>query len=88
MPKVAFSFNILDSVDSTNNYAMEKVLAGLARHGAGYFAHHQTNGKGQRGKTWLTGEGKKHCIKYPYKTKANKAFATISSFHSSCMACC
>jgi BirA family biotin operon repressor/biotin-[acetyl-CoA-carboxylase] ligase len=57
MPAAAFSFTILDSVDSTNNYAMQNVHAGMARHGDGYFAKEQTNGKGQRGKSWETDPG-------------------------------
>jgi len=48
----------LDSIDSTNNYAMQKVHAGLAKHGDCCFAHHQTAGRGQRGKVWQTGENK------------------------------
>lgn len=48
-------FSILDSIDSTNNYAMAKVHAGLARHGMACFAREQTSGKGQRGKSWHTG---------------------------------
>jgi BirA family transcriptional regulator, biotin operon repressor / biotin---[acetyl-CoA-carboxylase] ligase len=51
------AFSVLDSVDSTNNYAMAKVHAGLARHGDGWYAKEQTAGKGQRGKKWHTGEG-------------------------------
>jgi BirA family biotin operon repressor/biotin-[acetyl-CoA-carboxylase] ligase len=47
-------FTILSSVDSTNNYAMARVQAGLAQHGAAWFAHEQTAGKGQRNKHWLT----------------------------------
>jgi BirA family biotin operon repressor/biotin-[acetyl-CoA-carboxylase] ligase len=47
-------FTTLSSVDSTNNYAMGQVQAGLARHGAAWFAHEQTAGKGQRNKRWLT----------------------------------
>lgn len=47
-------FKILDTVDSTNNYAMAKVHAGLANHGMLWFAHEQTAGKGQRGKDWKT----------------------------------
>jgi BirA family transcriptional regulator, biotin operon repressor / biotin---[acetyl-CoA-carboxylase] ligase len=43
----------LQSVDSTNNYALEQVYAGLAHHGASFFAHEQVAGKGQRGKTWM-----------------------------------
>jgi len=48
---------ILESVDSTNNYAMAKVRTGLAKHGDGFFAMAQVQGKGQRGKTWLTEPG-------------------------------
>lgn len=46
-------FNILTSVDSTNNYAMAMVHAGMASHGMGWFAREQTAGKGQRGREWL-----------------------------------
>lgn len=49
---------ILESVDSTNNYAMGQVHAGLANHGMCWFARAQTAGKGQRGKTWETERGK------------------------------
>ena len=48
---------ILESVDSTNNYAMAQVRTGLAKHGDGFFALAQVNGKGQRGKTWITEPG-------------------------------
>jgi BirA family biotin operon repressor/biotin-[acetyl-CoA-carboxylase] ligase len=41
-------------VDSTNNYAMGQIQAGIAGHGTTYFAYEQTAGKGQRGKSWLT----------------------------------
>lgn len=40
------------SVDSTNNYALTQIHAGLTQHGAAFFAHEQVAGKGQRGKTW------------------------------------
>jgi BirA family biotin operon repressor/biotin-[acetyl-CoA-carboxylase] ligase len=42
----------LDSVDSTNNYAMARVHAGMASDGWVCLAHHQWAGKGQRGKVW------------------------------------
>ena len=48
---------ILESVDSTNNYAMAMVRSGLAKHGDGFFAMAQVSGKGQRGKTWITERG-------------------------------
>jgi BirA family transcriptional regulator, biotin operon repressor / biotin---[acetyl-CoA-carboxylase] ligase len=56
MPADAF-FKILDTVDSTNNYAMAKVRAGMAKHGMAIFAREQTAGKGQRGKSWQTQPG-------------------------------
>jgi BirA family biotin operon repressor/biotin-[acetyl-CoA-carboxylase] ligase len=48
---------VLDSVDSTNNYAMGKVRAGEAGHGSGFAALEQTQGKGQWGRSWQTGKG-------------------------------
>jgi BirA family transcriptional regulator, biotin operon repressor / biotin---[acetyl-CoA-carboxylase] ligase len=47
-------FNVLDTVDSTNNYAMAKVHEGMALHGQTWYTNTQTAGKGQRGKTWLS----------------------------------
>lgn len=61
MPKITiligFSFVELSTVDSTNNYAMGLVHAGMASHGTAIFAHEQTAGKGQRGKQWTTEPG-------------------------------
>lgn len=45
-------FSILQQVDSTNNYAMAAIRNGTAIDGSCWFAKHQTNGKGQRGKQW------------------------------------
>jgi BirA family transcriptional regulator, biotin operon repressor / biotin---[acetyl-CoA-carboxylase] ligase len=42
------------TVESTNNYAMGLVRAGMAQHGTVIFAHEQTKGKGQRNKKWLS----------------------------------
>ena len=47
----------LQTVDSTNNYALSKAHAGLAQHGMAVFSHEQLAGKGQRGKTWKTAKG-------------------------------
>src|SRR6185437_8371065 len=47
----------LESVDSTNNYAMAQAHAGLASCGRVYFAHRQWAGKGQRGKVWMSEPG-------------------------------
>jgi BirA family biotin operon repressor/biotin-[acetyl-CoA-carboxylase] ligase len=57
MPAAVF-FTILDRVDSTNNYAMQQVHAGLATHGMAWLALEQTAGKGQRGKSWDAEPGK------------------------------
>jgi BirA family biotin operon repressor/biotin-[acetyl-CoA-carboxylase] ligase len=54
---IGHSFVELQSVDSTNNYAMGQVHAGLASHGTMYFAHDQWAGKGQRGKAWTSTPG-------------------------------
>jgi BirA family biotin operon repressor/biotin-[acetyl-CoA-carboxylase] ligase len=51
---IGHPFIILPSIDSTNNYAMRQIQAGLANHGITWFAQEQTAGKGQRGKSWLT----------------------------------
>ncbi len=57
MPITGYPFDVLQMVDSTNNYAMAKVHAGLAKHGEACFTEHQFAGKGQRGKAWATGKG-------------------------------
>ena len=48
----------LHQVESTNNYAMGLIHAGMAQHGLAVFAHHQTKGKGQRNKQWISAPGK------------------------------
>lgn len=51
------TFIELQSVDSTNNYAMALIHEGLAQHGLACFTHEQTAGKGQRGKNWVAEKG-------------------------------
>ncbi|MBO9199217.1 MULTISPECIES: biotin--[acetyl-CoA-carboxylase] ligase [Niastella] len=51
---IGHPYIILSTIDSTNNYAMRQIQAGLASHGTTWFAMEQTAGKGQRGKSWLT----------------------------------
>jgi BirA family transcriptional regulator, biotin operon repressor / biotin---[acetyl-CoA-carboxylase] ligase len=46
----------LQSVDSTNNYALARIHADLAQHGEAFFAHEQVAGKGQRGRYWASGK--------------------------------
>ena len=47
----------LESVDSTNNYAMARIHEGLASDGLVCLARYQWAGKGQRGKSWLSEAG-------------------------------
>lgn len=61
---IGIPFIELQSVDSTNKYAMELVQSGflpdghtVIKHGATFFAHEQVAGKGQRGKTWASEKG-------------------------------
>jgi len=54
---IGFPFIELDKVESTNNYAMGLIHAGMAQHGTAVFAHDQTKGKGQRDKQWLSAPG-------------------------------
>jgi BirA family transcriptional regulator, biotin operon repressor / biotin---[acetyl-CoA-carboxylase] ligase len=48
---------VLDSVDSTNNYAMAMIQQGLAKDGQAVFAMEQTNGRGRRGRQWNSNKG-------------------------------
>lgn len=55
--KLGTPFIELQSIESTNNYALALIHANMAQPGTCYFAHEQTSGKGQRGKTWATERG-------------------------------
>ncbi|MGN6164515.1 MAG: biotin--[acetyl-CoA-carboxylase] ligase [Flavisolibacter sp.] len=52
--RIGSPFIELPTVDSTNNYAMGLVHAGMAQHGTAVFAHDQTKGRGQRSKNWYS----------------------------------
>ena len=54
---IGHPFLELPEVESTNIYAMEQLQANLAAHGTAFFAHSQTAGKGQHGKSWTTEPG-------------------------------
>lgn len=47
----------LDTVDSTNNFAANLINNGLAENGAVVLADFQSNGRGQRGNSWLAANG-------------------------------
>jgi BirA family biotin operon repressor/biotin-[acetyl-CoA-carboxylase] ligase len=57
IPPIGVPLVELQSIDSTNNYARLQIHAGLTRHGTVYFAHEQSAGKGQRGKSWTSDKG-------------------------------
>ena len=44
----------LQSIDSTNNYALTRIRERMAEHGTAFFAHEQTAGKGQMGRQWIS----------------------------------
>ncbi len=55
--KIGEFITVLQSVESTNNYAMGMVHEGMAKHGDAWLALEQTAGKGQRGRSWKTTTG-------------------------------
>jgi BirA family biotin operon repressor/biotin-[acetyl-CoA-carboxylase] ligase len=61
--------NLLQFVDSTNNYAMRQVHEGMAEHGMAWLARQQTAGKGQAGKQWETAPGENILMSIVLDTK-------------------
>ena len=57
MPLTSPKLIILESVDSTNNYAMAMVQNGTASSGDGVFAWEQRAGRGRRGRPWESRKG-------------------------------
>ena len=78
MPLTSPKLIILESVDSTNNYAMAMVQKGVANSGDAVFAMEQSSGKGRRGKTWKSRKRGKY-TSYNISTNAVAA-CTTSSF--------
>ena len=58
---------ILDSVDSTNNYAMALIQQGERRSIKPVFSMEQTRGKGRRGKHWQSTKGTNIMLSIPMK---------------------
>ena len=48
---------VLDTVDSTNNYAATALSRQELRHGSVIMAMEQTAGRGQRGREWIAAPG-------------------------------
>lgn len=57
MHKTPEKFLLLDSVNSTNNYAMGLISRGEAVDTMAIFSREQTAGKGRRGKEWKSNKG-------------------------------
>lgn len=60
-------FNTLPHVNSTNNYAMERIHDGTATDGMAWFTSDQRDGKGQRGKKWNGEKGKNIALSVIFK---------------------
>lgn len=56
-PRIGHRVVVLDSVDSTNNYAAKALARQELGHGTAIMALEQTHGRGQRGRTWETEKG-------------------------------
>jgi BirA family biotin operon repressor/biotin-[acetyl-CoA-carboxylase] ligase len=81
------SFIELESVDSTNNYAMARATAGHVTHGTLVFAHDQWAGKGQRGRTWSSNPGENiilSAVLEPVAFQAPAAFALSACVALAC----
>jgi len=55
--KIGHTITELESVDSTNNYLSKLANETIVEHGSVILAHYQTNGRGQRGNTWVSESG-------------------------------
>ncbi len=81
---IGHAFIELESVDSTNNYAMAQASSGMASHGTLFFAYDQFAGKGQRGRTWTSKPGENivlSAVLEPVTLKTGQVF-----FLSACVA--
>lgn len=81
-------FSILDRVDSTNNYAMGMVHAGMAKHGMTWFARFQTAGKGQRSKQWQSEPDRNIMMSIVLKTDDYRIEKTYAFNATIAVACC
>ncbi|WP_072053973.1 biotin--[acetyl-CoA-carboxylase] ligase [Flavihumibacter petaseus] len=75
---IGHSLHILESVDSSNNYAMGQAKTGQATHGEGFFALEQTAGKGQRGKRWSSRPGENIMVSFVLETTSLPAPAMFT----------
>ncbi len=71
----------LDTIDSTNNYAMQLIDADTAQPGLTITAREQTQGKGQRGRVWEAASGDNvlmSIVLAPHQT-ADQQFAFLTA---------
>ena len=86
-PPIGHLFIELDSVGSSNNYAMERIRDGKASHGTVFFAYEQTEGKGQRGRKWLASKGENiqmTIVLQPVKDQIHQSFALSAAIALGC----
>jgi len=81
------SFIILESVESTNNYAMEQVHAGSANDGDAWFAIEQTNGKGRRGRVWMANKGENIILSIAVHTRFLRIYEQFQLSAAVSLAC-
>ena len=84
---IGHAFIELESVDSTNSYAMARAISGEAGHGTIFFAHHQWAGKGQRGRTWTSAPGENiilSAVLEPVAFAASQAFGLSAAVALAC----
>ncbi len=67
-----------DTLNSTNNYAMQRIDDGLAQNGEVIWTLNQTFGKGQRGKIWETNANENLTMSLIAVPERNTAFFSLS----------
>ncbi len=88
---IGVPFVEIGTVDSSNNYAMRQIQAQMAEHGTVYFAHYQTNGKGQRGKNWNAQPGDNitfSCVLVPDTLSIDNKFVISACIALACYDLC
>src|ERR1035437_5068340 len=87
MPIERSSLTILDSVDSTNNYAMGQVNAGLAEDGNAWLAMEQKEGKGRRNMEWYSEKGFKILLSISVEMKLLEIYRQFELSMAAALGC-
>jgi BirA family transcriptional regulator, biotin operon repressor / biotin---[acetyl-CoA-carboxylase] ligase len=82
VPTRAGRLIVLSTVESSNNYAMAKLHAGMVKHADCFLALEQSAGKGQRGKHWKSAPGKNITISAAISLPQAFSAATITKLQS------